>query len=112
MTPYDSFYLEDSLRIIQANDALDEIKKSMQLRLDKETGLYIVTVGDTNSEYYNFATMFNRMTNSVYSERVWRSVTLLNQIMKNVKRDYVMSINDAIGTHAFNEAMNREENRR
>ncbi len=80
-------------------------------RLDKNTGLYSVTVGDVNSDYYYFATMFNRMSNSVYSQRVWRNVSLLEGIIKNIRRDYLQNIERTISQHNFGGTMNQEENK-
>lgn len=93
LTPYDSFYLEDSLRLIYNRNNLEEVKDRISSRFDEKSGLYNITVGDVNSEYYNFATMFNRMSNQIYSQRVWRSVNLLEGIIRNIKKDYMDNIN-------------------
>lgn len=97
-TPYDSFVLEDSLRIIASYSSLEEIKNKMKYKLDEETGLYVITIGDVNSEYYRFATMLNRMTDEVYSKKVWRSVTLMRNILGDIKRDYLEEITTAISS--------------
>lgn len=83
----------------------------MKLLLDEESGLYIITVGDVNSEYYRFATMFNRLTNKAYSEKTWRSVNLMRNILGNLKKDYLEEITSSISQHSFDENVNHEYDR-
>ena len=85
LTPYDSFLFEDSLRI--SSDSFSKIKEKFSSRFNPSTGLYDVTVGDTNTEYYYYATMLNRMTNHVYSMKVHRCATLLRNMMNNIRKD-------------------------
>ncbi len=40
--------------------------------------------------------MFNRLTDSTYSSRVWRSVNLLRGVFSQVKKDYSTMISDEI----------------
>lgn len=96
VTPFDGFLLEDCLRLGSANNSIDELKTKMAPRLNKENGLYEVTVGDNGSEYYYFATMFNRMTDATYSKKVYRSLGLLNEIIRGIKRDYTDTIEGTI----------------
>ena len=83
-TPYDSFLFEDSLRMNNSDD-IQQIKEKFSSRYNPNTGLYDVTVGDTNTEYYYYATMLNRMTNPVYSQKVYRCATLIGTMMKDFK---------------------------
>ena len=94
VTKFDSFIQEDSLRYFINMGKLDEIKKSMDHRVDEKTGLYEVTFGDKNPSYYDFATMFNRLTDPVYSKKVYRAVKLLGEYSKMIKSQYNSAIED------------------
>ena len=95
-TPYDGFLFEDCLRYISASDTIGQLKEKMEPRKNKETGLYEVTVGDGKSDYYFFATMFNRMTNDVYAKKVYRSAKLLIGIIDGIKRDYTELVEESM----------------
>ena len=110
-TPYDAFILEDCLRFISIQGELKQIKESMQSRMDPTTGLYVVTKGDINKEYYRIATMFNRLSNKDYSKKVYRSVRLLQAVLRNVRRDYIETIKGEVAQQDFNNVMQRETER-
>ena len=111
-TPYDSFIFEDSLRLALNYTSLNEIKDKMKSRINENNGLYMVTVGDINTEYYAFATMFNRLTNEVYSKKTWRTVKLLQNMLGVIKRDYSDNITKSISAYNFDTTMNIEEEKR
>ena len=96
VTKFDSFIQEDSLRYYINMGKLDEIKKSMEHRVDGRTGLYDVTFGDKNTSYYDFATMFNRLTDPVYSKKVYRTVKLLGDYSKMIRSQYNSAIESAV----------------
>ena len=103
LTEYDGFIFEDSLRIISAGNDLNNIKAALEPRMNKETGLYEITVGDINSQFYNFATMFNRMTNETYFKKVYRSANLLKDIFHGIKKDYTNMVEKSISQVKFDE---------
>ena len=94
-TPFDSFVNEDALRYFINKNKLDEIKEGMFDRIDVKTGLYEVTYGDKNPVYYDFATMFNRLTNAVYARKVFRQVKLLGEYTKLIRGQYTEAIKDS-----------------
>lgn len=96
VTKFDSFIQEDSLRYYINMGKLDEIKKSMDHRFDERTGLYEVTFGDKSPSYYDFATMFNRLTDPVYSKKVYRAVKLLGEYSKMIRSQYNKAIESAV----------------
>ena len=96
VTPFDSFISEDALRYFINKSELENIKGSISDRLDSKTGLYEITLADKDPRYYDFATMFNRLTNSVYAKKVYKQVKLLGEYAKLIRREYSKSINNAI----------------
>lgn len=84
-TPFDSFLLTDSLRLIKYISKVDEFKSQNANRKNSETGLYEVTVGDNNTEYYEIATMLNRMTNVAYAKKLSINATLIKDILQPMK---------------------------
>ena len=102
VTNFDSFLLEDSLRYANISN-LNEIKKAMAPRFDETKGLFSITAEDSikNQEYYEFATMFNRMTNAIYAGKVGRCSRMIKDMLSNVKRDYLTEINNSIASHAY-----------
>jgi len=95
ITPYDAFLLEDSLRIINYGD-LYKLKEKISSKLDKDTGLYKVTIDDVSTEYYFLATLLNRMTDQVYAAKVGRCTDLLKRIISGIKYDYDKAISRAV----------------
>jgi len=112
VTPYDSFIFEDSLRLASNYNALNEIKDKMKSRINENTGLYTVTIGDINTEYYSFATMFNRLTDEVYSKKTWRTVTLLRNMLGIIKKEHLDNIEKSISAYSFDNIMDIEEEKR
>ena len=102
VTNFDSFLLEDSLRYATTTN-LNEIKASMASRFNSEKGIFEVTAEDCirYQEYYEFATMFNRMTNAIYASKVGRCSKMIKDMISNVKRDYLTEINNSIARHAY-----------
>ena len=97
VTPFDSFISEDALRYFINKNELESIKGSISDRLDPKTGLYEITLADKDPIYYDFATMFNRLTNNVYAKKVYKQVKLLGEYAKLIRGEYPKSINvDAI----------------
>ena len=110
-TPYDAFISEDCLRFISIQGELKQIKESMQSRMEPITGLYVVTRGDINKEYYRIATMFNRLSNKAYSKKVYRSVRLLQAVLRNVRRDYIETVKGEVVQQVFNNVTPKEAER-
>ena len=84
VTKFDSFIQEDSLRYFNNILNIDIIKYEMKDKLDPKTGLYEITYPEENQNYYEFATMFNRLTDNVYAKKVYRNVKLLAEYSKIV----------------------------
>ena len=93
VTPFDSFISEDALRYFINKNELESIKTSISDRLDPKTGLYEITLADKDPRYYDFATMFNRLTNNVYAKKVYKQVKLLGEYAKLIRGEYPKSIN-------------------
>ncbi len=93
VTPFDSFISEDALRYFINKNELESIKNSISDRLDSKTGLYEITLADKDPRYYDFATMFNRLTNNVYAKKVYKQVKLLGEYAKLIRGEYPKSIN-------------------
>ena len=93
VTPFDSFISEDALRYFINKNELESIKASISDRLDSKTGLYEITLADKDPRYYDFATMFNRLTNSVYAKKVYKQVKLLGEYAKLIRGEYPKNIN-------------------
>ena len=96
-SPYDAFIMQDTIRYVTCADRLAEIKETMKERINPETGLYRVTVDSQTSEYYAFATMFNRLTNPAYARNVYKSVALMKDLLSGIKKDYTEVIKQEIG---------------
>jgi hypothetical protein len=109
VTNFDSFLLEDSLRYANTQN-LTEIKKAMASRFNNTNGLFDVTAEDCikNQEYYMFATMFNRMTDTIYAAKVGRCSILIKDMVSNIKRDYLSSISSAITSHGYDESISND----
>ena len=101
VTPYDGFLLEDVLRIISAGEGIDKMKVDTGSRVDPETGLYEVTLGDSGTDYYYFATMYNRMTNTDYSKKVYRSISLFDSLLRGIRVDYTEAARKAASDESF-----------
>ena len=102
VTKFDSFIHEDSLRYFNNIKNIDNIKFEMKDILDPKTGLYEITYPEENQNYYEFATMFNRLTNIVYAKKVYRNVKLLGEyskIMSNQNTEIISIDNEPTMVH-------------
>lgn len=112
VTPFDSFISEDALRYFINKNELESIKTNISDRLDSKTGLYEITLADKDPSYYEFATMFNRLTNSVYAKKVYKQVKLLGDYAKFIRGEYTKSINNAIGNITSVNTMDHYDNKK
>ena len=112
VTPFDSFISEDALRYFINKSELENIKGSISDRLDSKTGLYEITLADKDPRYYDFATMFNRLTNSVYAKKVYKQVKLLGEYAKLIRSEYSKSINNAISNITSVDTMDYYDNKK
>lgn len=97
LTEFDSFILEDSLRYLEIQNRLAEIKEKLKGRLDPKTGLYRVTVGDVNSELFGILTMFNRISsNKEYFRKVSYNLRLFDALKSGIISKIRKEMEDAI----------------
>ncbi len=90
-TPYDTLVINDALTFIEYLSKLEDFMDENILKKNEETGLYDVTVGKVNTEYYAIATMLNRMTNKTYAEKVYYYVNRIDSIIKPAISEFVDS---------------------
>ena len=83
-TAFDPFLLEDTLRLVRCGDRLPLVREKLDSRYNESTGLYEVTVGDVHTEYYAYATMFNRLSNPDYSIKVHQNAELFKSAIKTI----------------------------
>ena len=80
ITKFDWFLNEDALTYFLNTCRIDKLQQEMMDRFDLKDKVFQITFGDKDSEYYTFATMFNRLnSDKVYAKKVYRQVKLLSQ---------------------------------
>lgn len=87
-TEYDSFIMQDVLWYSLNIGQLEQLKSHYVYKINPDTGLYKVTVSDVGSDYYDLATMFNRMKNPIYAKKVDKMYRLLSRNLNNLRREY------------------------
>jgi len=85
-TKFDGFIMSDTMRLALSDEAtIEAFKEANNSRFNQERGVFIVTVGDQQTPYYDFATMLNRFRDPIYKDKVYSNVSLLNQFIAFTK---------------------------
>lgn len=113
ITDFDSFLLQDAIQLaLLSQEQIAQFKQASASRFNTETQLYSVTIGDGGTAYYDYATMFNRLTNQTYAGKVSKSSDLLRQFYRAIGSHLAQDVKSSIGTHEMTESLAKQERER
>ena len=115
ITEFDSFLFQDTLQLIGlSQEQIAQFRTSAETagKFNSETQLYIVTISDLGTRYYDYATMLNRLTNQIYAGKVNKTKELLRQFAGSIKYQMTQKVESVMGAYQMTEAFRKDAERK